>query len=555
MTRHGWKDATNDETQIRAWWTRTPDANVAIACGPSGLAVLDIDHGLKDGMALLTWQTHNQLPRTFTVRTGRRPEYGFQLYYTGAIPDVGEWALDGCTGQVKSAGGYVMGPGCVHPDSKEKYECTDSYDPVETPNVMRQLKTKSKPSAQDDGSPIIENRNVRLTVLAGKMRNAGANRDELEAYLLRKNAERCQPPLEEEEVRQIAKHAAEWELPKPEPVAVIGTAVGLEPTPLDWREHYHTRDEIEHAPPVTFLIDGFLPDESIAGLAAPAGQRKSLIALNVAHSLCTGEDLFGRFKVLKKPSRVLYLCPEMGIRAFTDRLRKIGLLDHVGNTLFCRTMSKPGMLELDELQPDEVQGAVVILDTAIRYLKGDENSSEHMRKFAASVFKLSEMGAASILVLHHSAKGTKESNELTLENAMRGSGELGAFLTTCWATRLQDPTEPYKSASYLANVKQRDFESCPFEVNGSEGTQDCRLHYVESTSPVTLRPRNQFKPNNDGKDEAALAVIQAHITTSERDTVALLAGYGIKRSRDWIRKKKFDLMQERGGLMPAVKRT
>ena len=97
-----------------------------------------------------------------------------------------------------------------------------------------------------------------------------------------------------------------------------------------------------------------------------------------------------------------------------------------------------------------------ILHTADRG-KGDENSSEHMRQFAKSVFRLMRDGAASVLLLHHSAKGTKESNELTLENSMCGSGELGAFLSSCWATRLQDPTEPYQSASYVRdNEVHRD---------------------------------------------------------------------------------------------------
>ena len=139
-------------------------------------------------------------------------------------------------------------------------------------------------------------------------------------------------------------------------------------------------------PPVSFLIDGFLAMGSITALAAPVGQRKSLIALNVAHSLCTGEALFGRFTVHKETVRVVYLCPEMGISSFSDRLKRIGLMPFVGQTLFCRTMSAQGLLHLDELG-DELDAAVVIIDTAVRYLKGDENSSEHMRAFAESIFR------------------------------------------------------------------------------------------------------------------------------------------------------------------------
>ena len=42
-TSHGVKDATTDAAQIRAWWARNPDRNVAIATGAPGPDVLDID--------------------------------------------------------------------------------------------------------------------------------------------------------------------------------------------------------------------------------------------------------------------------------------------------------------------------------------------------------------------------------------------------------------------------------------------------------------------------------------------------------------------------------
>ncbi|MGH3303219.1 MAG: bifunctional DNA primase/polymerase, partial [Streptosporangiaceae bacterium] len=43
-TRHGFRDATTDPAQIRAWWLRWPDANLAIATGAPGPDVLDVDH-------------------------------------------------------------------------------------------------------------------------------------------------------------------------------------------------------------------------------------------------------------------------------------------------------------------------------------------------------------------------------------------------------------------------------------------------------------------------------------------------------------------------------
>ena len=43
MTAHGFEDATIDQDQINTWWRNTPDANIGIACGASGWAVIDFD--------------------------------------------------------------------------------------------------------------------------------------------------------------------------------------------------------------------------------------------------------------------------------------------------------------------------------------------------------------------------------------------------------------------------------------------------------------------------------------------------------------------------------
>ena len=68
----GYKDATVDAAQIAAWWAQYPNANVGIACGASDLYVVDCDHGLKSEEDFRAWHARNNLPATYTVRTGRR---------------------------------------------------------------------------------------------------------------------------------------------------------------------------------------------------------------------------------------------------------------------------------------------------------------------------------------------------------------------------------------------------------------------------------------------------------------------------------------------------
>jgi hypothetical protein len=364
---------------------------------------------------------------------------------------------------------------------------------------------------------------------------------------------RCAGKTWKEFRAEVQGHFPERPFSFVEPTAgvTIGSALAEQSKP-DWRLRYHSFEEMSNAPKPTFLIDGFLQKDVIASIAAPVGQRKTLIAVNVAHALLTGEPLFDHFAVTQRPTRVLYLCPEMGLRSFTDRLRKLGLLAYVGKTLFCRTMNSEGKLALGELTPEELDGAVLIVDTAVRFIQGDENSSEDMRVLAEDCFRLMKAGAASVLVLFHSPKGTKDISELTLENAMRGSGELGAFVSSCWATRLQNPDEPYQSASYLKNVKQRDFKSKPFEVTSGP---DCRLHIVAAPNPgVKLTSKaKKFTGNADGKQAAAEALILANWQLSLDKLVELLKSSGIDRKRDWVgAAKKRVIAANMGKLSSAV---
>lgn len=313
------------------------------------------------------------------------------------------------------------------------------------------------------------------------------------------------------------------EAPEPEPVS-------------DWRSLFHTKDEAITAPDTSFLIAGFLQCEGVTAIAAPVRERKTFVALNIARSLLTGEKLFGHFDVVKLPTRILYLCPEVSLGPFTDRIKKLGLIDYVGETFFYRTLSSDGRVKLKEpaLIP-ALPGSVVILDTAIRFLEGKENDSGDVRVFADDIFALLKHGAASVVLLHHSPKDSGD--YMTLENAMRGSGDMGAFLACCWGTKLQDPTDPYKSASYLENLKQRDFESKPFEVS-CDANGKLTMIGDPAINTASLKPRGGFKANKDGKDEVADALIKANPDLSIRKLQELIKESGFSRGVEWIHKAK-----------------
>lgn len=107
-TVHGCKDATRDPEQITTWWTAMPTANVGIACGPSVLAVVDLD-GAEGLTAWERLSAENPTPATLIVRTPR----GGQHWYYRADPDRPLRNTAGQLGEhvdTRGPGGYVVAP-------------------------------------------------------------------------------------------------------------------------------------------------------------------------------------------------------------------------------------------------------------------------------------------------------------------------------------------------------------------------------------------------------------------------------------------------------------
>jgi hypothetical protein len=115
LTPHGFKDATADEAQIRAWWGGWPNAMIAAPTGPaSGVWALDPDvDPVKqlDGIAVLNQLVaqHGPLPQTLTSIT---PRGGKHLFFSWD-PNVDIRNSESKVGpgiDVRGNGGYVILP-------------------------------------------------------------------------------------------------------------------------------------------------------------------------------------------------------------------------------------------------------------------------------------------------------------------------------------------------------------------------------------------------------------------------------------------------------------
>ena len=277
----------------------------------------------------------------------------------------------------------------------------------------------------------------------------------------------------------------------------------------NWRAIFHTYDEFENAPPLRFAIEGFLQEAGVTLIGGLSGHGKTLVMLEMVKALLEQLPPFGYepFAVPRPARRVLYLIPECALGPFRVRVELFRLQEHVrSDRLLVQTLSSGCQSSLaDPRLLKAAEGADVFLDTAVRFMNGSENDVESTRPFAGDLFRLLSFGARSITGAHHAPKGFETQNFMTLENILRGSGDLGAMLCTGWGVRQIDSV---RNRLYLQNVKPRDFQPCaPFILEGRPHL-DNSGHFLMTHRPGEAGELSQHLARRKGRGRPA---------TSEKD--------------------------------------
>ena len=238
-TRNGFKDATTDAAQVKAWWQQWPNANIGIATGKrsGGIFVIDLDidedKGIDGYHTLEDWQRENgKFPETWTAITGRG---GYHLYFH-SNSEIKNRAgiIDGV--DVRGDGGYVVAPPSVHSNGN-RYEW--EYDPEEynladaNNNVKFFLETGINSPGERFSMPDIVNageRNEMIFRFACMMQAKGASDESVFAATMAENNAKCNPPMEEKEVRIIVNSVLKYQKGKPIHISDNGVAT------QGWRE-------------------------------------------------------------------------------------------------------------------------------------------------------------------------------------------------------------------------------------------------------------------------------------------------------------------------------
>lgn len=316
-----------------------------------------------------------------------------------------------------------------------------------------------------------------------------------------------------------AKDLSEWKVKggtRDELLKIIHDAPEWREQPLPWRQAFKSISQMEQGE-IGFLIAGILP-EGVIFIGALAGVGKTWFALSMAKALTTGRPFLDNYAV-PEPVNVIYLIPEAGEKAFRKRLERMKIPEE---RFLCRTM-KDGLMKLDnplllaavrELKP------VMFLDSAIRFNGADNenDASQNAGGLANDIFELVKAGARAVVGLHHSPKSSA-GQEMSLENVLRGTGDLGAMCDAAYGLKcLKQETLELR----VQCVKPRDFEPVPpFHIQG-------RPYINDRGDFVVLTPGASSVGDTRSEVEALDKAIREKPTASYRD---LAAKTGINISR------------------------
>lgn len=188
--------------------------------------------------------------------------------------------------------------------------------------------------------------------------------------------------------------------------------------------------------PPTWLIDEYLPNNSLVTIYGAPGCGKSFLALDLALSVATGEDWNDRpvdrggslyiacEAVAGMPKRVAAWFKHRGV-ASPDHSK----IPFYFTTEFSELQTPTSTLHLLEACARDTPGMefkVVVLDTLSRTLgDADENSAGEMNKALNNLEVIREKLGCAVIVLHHSAKHTQLERGSTV---LRGACDTMLFL-------------------------------------------------------------------------------------------------------------------------------
>jgi archaellum biogenesis ATPase FlaH len=203
--------------------------------------------------------------------------------------------------------------------------------------------------------------------------------------------------------------------------------------------------------PLKFLVDGMIPLGQLGSMSGRDGRGKTLLGMEIAKCVLTGEKLFGEFEVRKGKVFLLLLDDEEPM--VCDRLKQLGIFGHPDLMVATKGQvdmkDKKGILAfLQETLPAQ-EPTLVMIDALYLFApsgRGDtmNSSSEMMPIMEAFDNIASRTGATVLLVAHDNKAGSDVQGSQSIRNMLK------------WVLRLLLPKADEDAEEEGAEVETQD---------------------------------------------------------------------------------------------------
>jgi RecA-family ATPase len=457
LTERGYKDASRDERRILHWWDRHPTANVGVACGASGIVVLDVDtkHGAdpKGVMGQLEIEHHPVVvwtgeapPRSEDLPNSREGERGAQLYFRGDLRVQRDTAISGV--EIRGAGAYVIAPPSVHPSG---VPYGGRIAPVaklaEVPPQVRAItETRAEGEPLKVGERIPQGtRHESLLSIGGSARRRGAGEEALSALMHAENEERGDPPLPRGEVGKLVRYLLSKDPEDP----ILGRsselldgakpadpppAGAIESTVIDFAEIKSRR--------IRWLVPDRVPLGKMTGISGRPKIGKGLWYSDLAAQVTRGEAGGD----ISEPRHVMIVTTEDAPGdTLKPRLLAAGADPRCVSYFQMGSKDEPVPFRVPEHATAlrdrilERESVLVVVDPLVEFIDGrlDTHKSQHVRAALASLNAIVREFDCAILVVIHLNKGMSTDTHIRHEAS-------GAFTQVIRGSLLlgHDPEDP-----------------------------------------------------------------------------------------------------------------
>ena len=335
LIKDQYNNSSKDPEQITAWWSSTPNANIGLDCGKSGIVAIDVDseagHG-KDhagvgaplaGLMLVSGGRSAWATRITNTPTGGEHYLFLASENTGEVKtSSNNFGIPGI--DARSKGGYVLLPPSKIDTSfgTNFYEFSDpacSFLPVprkllSPPGavyVNEQGETPFQATLNSGDKIKAGGRDNFLIAYAGKFLDYGLNKQELRALIEAAYYSRCEDgdkPFNADDFDRLTTSAMKWQ-PKKDITAKLQAQVANEPEGI-----WNAKDETLAIPANNFLqtnqevtdyvVDNLFQRASVNMFMGPPKAGKSTLLRRLALDVAFGLPFLGNWPT--KPTRVLY---------------------------------------------------------------------------------------------------------------------------------------------------------------------------------------------------------------------------------------------------------